>query len=397
MRVAVVAPRYGTDVVGGSEAAMRMIAERLVSQLGWPVEALTTCAVDHNTWANDLPPGESMLEGVRVRRFPTVHGRTGEFHVLTERVMTAPAEVSLGTAERWIDLQGPRCPELLEALAECDADVIAFSPYLYYPTVRGIEIVARRSILHPAAHDEPEIQLPVFRDTFLAAAGLVFNAPWERRFVHELFAPRPRLELTLGLGVEDPGDKPPVPSQIEGDTFGIGGRPYVVCLGRIETGKGTHVLAELFAAYKRRHPGPLLLVMVGPATEPPPAHPDIMLTGQVDEALKWALIDGSLALIAPSRFESFGLVLLDAWTRRRPVLVNALCAATHEQCDMSGGGLSYDSFEQFDEALTRLVTEGELRETLGQRGRAFVDAHYRWPKLIDRWARFAEQVASGVS
>ena len=33
VRVAVVSPRYGTDIVGGSEAAMRMIAERLVAQL----------------------------------------------------------------------------------------------------------------------------------------------------------------------------------------------------------------------------------------------------------------------------------------------------------------------------------------------------------------------------
>ena len=75
MRVAVVSPRYGPDIVGGSEAAMRMIAERLVAQLGWRVEALTTCATDHTTWANDLPAGESTLDGVRVRRFPTVHGR----------------------------------------------------------------------------------------------------------------------------------------------------------------------------------------------------------------------------------------------------------------------------------------------------------------------------------
>jgi glycosyltransferase involved in cell wall biosynthesis len=374
-----------------------MIAERLVAQLGWRVEALTTCATDHTTWANDLPAGESKLDGVRVRRFPTVHGRTTEFDVLTERVMAAPAQASLDAAERWIDLQGPRCPELVAALGDSDADVIAFSPYLYYPTVRGIEIVARRSILHPAAHDEPEIRLPVFRDTFLAAAGLVFNGAWERRFVHELFGPGRQLELTLGLGVEDPGDDRTVPAEMENDGFGLGGRPYLVCLGRIEAGKGTSALAEMFAAYKHKHPGPLLLVMVGPAAEPPHTHPDIVLTGQVSEALKWALIDGSLGLIAPSRFESFGLMLLDAWTRRRPVLVNAVCAATLEQCELSGGGLSYDSFEQFEEAVTRLAADGELREILGRRGRAYVDAHYRWPHLIDRWARFAEQVANRIS
>jgi glycosyltransferase involved in cell wall biosynthesis len=393
VRVAVVSPRYGSDIVGGSEAAMRMIAERLHSQLGWRVQALTTCAADHTTWENALPAGESIVNGVRVCRFPSVQRRTREFQLLTDRLLAAPSQASLAVSERWIDLQGPRCPELVMALGDSDADVVVFSPYLYYPAVRGIEIVTRRSILHPAAHDEPEIYLPVFRDTFLAAAGLVFNGAWERRFVHRLFGVDSALELILGLGVEDPGDERAVPGEIENDAFGLGGRPYLCCVGRIEQGKGSFALAEMFAAYKREHPGSLRLVMVGPAYAAPPPHPDIVLTGQVNDALKWSLIDGSLGLVAPSPFESFGLALLEAWTRRRPVLVNARCQATREQAELSRGGLSYGSVEEFTEAVTRLAQDSELREELGQRGRAYVDRNYRWTQLIERWGRFAEQVA----
>lgn len=397
MRVAVVAPRYGPEIVGGSEAAMRMIAERLVSQLGWRVEALTTCAADHTTWENELPAGESSVNGVRVRRFPSVHRRSVEFHRLTDSLLAAPSQASRAASERWIDLQGPRCPELVRALGETDADVVAFSPYLYYPTVRGIEIVARRSILHPAAHDEPEVQLPVFRDTFLAAGGLVFNGAWERSFVHQLFDVGSRPQIMLGLGVEDPGEERGVPDEIRSDQFGLGGQPYLIAVGRIEAGKGSSVLAEMFAAYKRSHPGSLRLVMVGPVHAAPPEHPDIVLTGQVDDTLKWSLIDGALGLIAPSPFESFALVLLEAWTRRRPVLVNARCAATVEQCELSGGGLAYGSFKEFAQALTRLLVDSQLRAELGQRGRAYVDRHYRWPRLIDRWGSFAHEVANRAS
>jgi glycosyltransferase involved in cell wall biosynthesis len=135
---------------------------------------------------------------------------------------------------------------------------------------------------------------------------------------------------------------------------------------------------------------------VGPIASPPAPYRDVILTGQVDEALKWALIDRSLALVAPSRFESFGLALLDAWTRRRPVLVNGLCAATREQCELSGGGLAYRSLEEFESALMRLSDDDELRQALGRRGRAYVDDHYRWPGLIDRWARFAQEVIDRV-
>ena len=38
----------------------------------WDVEVLTTRVVDHYTWANDLPEGVFLEDGVTVRRFSTV-------------------------------------------------------------------------------------------------------------------------------------------------------------------------------------------------------------------------------------------------------------------------------------------------------------------------------------
>jgi glycosyltransferase involved in cell wall biosynthesis len=386
VRVAVVTPRYGEQIVGGAEASMRMLAERLVSRLSWKVEALTTCSSNYMTWDDDLPAGESVVNGVRVRRFGSLHGRTAEFDFLTRRLFASPASASMEDCERWIELQGPRSPELIEAVAATDADVVVFCPYLYYPTVRGIDVVARRSIFHPAAHDETPIYLPVFRDTFMAAAGLVFLASWERGFVQRLFAVAGRPQLTLGVGVDDPGEDV-APATLSD------GRPYLCCIGRVDAGKGTSVLAEMFAAYKAAHPGPLQLVMVGPVVIEPPPHPDILMAGQVDEAMKWSLIDGSLAIVAPSPYESFLIVLLEAWTRRRPVIVNGDCAATSEQCRLSGGGLPYHSQEEFSALVEQMIADQALREELGAHGRAFVDERYRWPELIDRWARFAEQIA----
>jgi hypothetical protein len=55
VKFAFVTPRYGEEIVGGAEMAARMIAERLVSQLGWSVEIFTTRAKDIVTWANEYP------------------------------------------------------------------------------------------------------------------------------------------------------------------------------------------------------------------------------------------------------------------------------------------------------------------------------------------------------
>jgi glycosyltransferase involved in cell wall biosynthesis len=200
-------------------------------------------------------------------------------------------------------------------------------------------------------------------------------------------------QLTLGLGVDDPPE-PVVPLGADGDDpFGVGGRPYVCCVGRVDVGKGTPALVEQFTEYKARHPGPLALVLVGPVIVTPPAHPDIVVAGQVDEATKWSVLDGSIGLIAPSPFESFAIALLEAWSRRRPAIVNAACAATSEQCRLSGAGVTYASTDDLAGALQRFLRDDEYRRELGERGRAYVDLHFRWPSLIDQWGRFAESVA----
>src|SRR3546814_13041820 len=69
--IAFVTPRFGPDVVGGSEAVMREAATGLAAR-GWDVEVLTTRARDHYTWADAYPPGTSVVDGVTVRRFALV-------------------------------------------------------------------------------------------------------------------------------------------------------------------------------------------------------------------------------------------------------------------------------------------------------------------------------------
>ncbi len=42
--------------------------------------------------------------------------------------------------------------------------------------------------------------------------------------------------------------------------------------------------------------------------------------------------------------------------------------------------------------LDRLLADAELRRTLGQRGRAYVERYYQWPVLIRRYADFLTEV-----
>lgn len=390
MRVAFVVPRYGPEIIGGAETAARRLAEGLVSEKGWDVEVLTSCAEDFVTWADVYPEGEDRVNGVRVHRFRSAAGRDPSFHALSAALLADPTSASMPDSERWLDLQGPVTPTLAEAAIASTTDVLVFYPYLYYPTARVIDRVGTPSVLHPAAHDEPALHLPVFPRVFEAADALVFQTEAERELVQGIFPVASHHQMLLGLGVDDP--PPGSLAKAPGDPE-IPGVPYLVCLGRVDSHKGTTTLASMFGAYKERHPGSLRLVLAGPVIDAPPPHPDIDVVGAVSEAAKWELLSQAVALVSPSRWEAFSLVIAEAWSARTPVVVNAACGATAEHARRSGGGLSFHGYGELEVIIERLCADEALATELGRRGRTYVDRHFRWPMVIDRYAGFLESVA----
>jgi glycosyltransferase involved in cell wall biosynthesis len=154
------------------------------------------------------------------------------------------------------------------------------------------------------------------------------------------------------------------------------------------------MLADYFAHYKDRHPGDLVLAFVGPVSDKAPEHPDMVVTGTVSEADKWDILADAQVMVSPSAYESFSLVLLEAWTLDVPVLVNAGCAATMEHCRRSGGGLYFESYRTFEATVDRLVGDAETRARLGCAGRDYTERYYRWPSIIDRYAEFLQEVVS---
>lgn len=395
MKFAFVTPRYGEEIVGGAEMAARMIAERLVSQLDWNVEIFTTRAKDIVTWDNEYPEGDETINGVLVHRFDVASGRDPHFFRFSERLLSAPDAATEAEARAFVDTQGPGSPGLVEALRGCDRDLVAFYPYLYTPTVDGVAAVGEKAVMHPAAHDEPALHLPVFRRTMTSVQGIAFHTRGERDLVQRLFAVGDLPQAVVGLGFDEP-DTTVGQGTAPGELLGIGDRPYVLCLGRVDGLKGTTALAAFFASYKERNPGPVALALVGPVTAQPPLSPDVILTGAVTEADKWSLLRGATAFISPSPHESFSLVLLEAWSVGVPVIVNAHCAATVEHCEDSGGGLSFASYAEFEVVLDMVLGDPQLRAVLGERGRRYVEANFRWPVIIDRYDRFADRVIERI-
>ncbi len=388
MRVVFVTPRYDPAAIGGAEAAARLLAEHLAQEPGFEVCAYSTCSVDHLSWENQLSPGSAVLNGVRLTRFEVAEPRRQEFFDLDAELRGSPRRFSWEQSERWVRLNGPDAPGLIEALRTGGADVAVFSPYLFMTTVAGIRVTPTPTVLHSAAHDEPALYMPAIGDAFVRAHALCYYTAAERRLVQGIHPVAGKPQIVLGLGLGDPADG----GRLGGEILGIGDRPYLAYVARIDAHKGADMLDRFFRIYKERRPGPLALAMVGPLSTQLEPHPDIVVTGAVDEPTKWDLLRDATVFVNPSAMESFSLAIMEAWEQGVPVMVNALCGPTMEHCTHSGGGLWFGSYRQFEVVLDRLMADESLRRRLGANGRAYVNEHYRWPVLVPRYRRFLEAV-----
>jgi len=392
VRVTYVVQRYGPGIVGGAEAACRGFATRLAG-CGAEVTVFTSCATESTTWANELPAGESTDGAVRVVRFPTAAERAPGFDRLSQRVLSGDRP-DPALEQRWIRDQGPLVPGLIAAIRDgvTSQDLWIFYTYLYYPTLAGLLAAPGRSVLHPALHDEPQARLPAVRRALRSAAGISVHTPEEWELILRFAGWPPGQVGLVGLGV-DGGTGDPAAFRRR---VGLGDDPYLLCLGRVDAGKGTTALARLFARFKARHPGPLKLVIAGPVVDAPPGHSDIVLTGTLDPAQKWGALEGTAALVHPSPAESFAIVLLEAWMKARPVLVNAGCPVTSGHARRAEGGLAYRDYAEFEAALELILGDPVVAASLGAAGAAYA-AGFRWEAVMERYTGLLERVIASRS
>ena len=136
-----------------------------------------------------------------MHRYSFEHGRLPDFYGLDGRLRLAPRRATRDQGRRWVEYNGPVSSDLVEAVRDTEADVIAFYPYLYHPTVAAIGEVKVPAVLHPAAHDEPALYLPVFRGTFGDADAFCYHTAAERRLVERTYPVAERPQIVLGLGI----------------------------------------------------------------------------------------------------------------------------------------------------------------------------------------------------
>jgi glycosyltransferase involved in cell wall biosynthesis len=113
-----------------------------------------------------------------------------------------------------------------------------------------------------------------------------------------------------------------------------------------------------------------------------PEHQDIVITGFLEESMKHAAIKGSLALVQSSYFESFSIVLCEAWVQKRPALVQGASTVLRGQAMRSNGAIPYEGYAEFEQAVMMLFEDRDLADQMGVCGRSYVEQQYEWNNVV---------------
>lgn len=385
-RIGVVIQRYGEEVNGGAEVHSRLLAEHL-QEMG-EIHVITTCALDHNTWVNVYPPGETMLNGVHVHRFTVDAQRVPDFAEITESILNN--DRSVFDEIEWVKKQGPTSSDLLDFLRDSIHyfDLFIFYTYLYAPTYFGMPLVSDKAVFVPTAHDEPYIYFSVFRPLFHLPQYLIYNTEPEKLFVNRIMENQHVPNMIVGVGLDSPSD---VSATRFRDKYQIQD-PFILYVGRVDQGKNVAELISFFSRFRAETGRSLKLVLLGRVNFEITESPDVLALGFVTETDKFDALKAAEVLVMPSQFESLSIVLLEAWSQGTPVLVNGLSEVLQYQCEVSKGGLSYTSYQEFSAGLLKVIDDVAFRDRLGRLGQQFVARQYSWDSVVAKYRKMVDSV-----
>jgi glycogen(starch) synthase len=399
LHVCLLSQEYPPAQVNGIGRVVHSLATGLARR-GHVVRVLTTgeghptVDLEDDVWIHRVPPTPHELpEGVAV-----------PVHVWDH---SASMRDELHRIERFRPIDVVQCPNW-------DSEGLAAVLEGHFRTVVGLYTPLRTVLrVDPAMRTHAEAAPGLFEE-LLAAETLVYEQAdgflaCGPAIVEEIEAaygvtfPRHQLgTVAHGLADEAAGH-PPAPSADP---------PRLLFVGRLEARKGIDTLLESAAALAATGASFELRIvgddsLVGPSGRTyredfERAHPELAGTvrflGRVgDEALRHEYMTCDV-FVAPSRFESFGLILLEAMMFAKPVVASDIGGMTEIVGDGESGLLvPPDDVDALTDTLGSLVRSPELRESIGRGGRAAYEASFTLERMAEEAERFYEELVRALS
>ena len=405
MHIAHFIQRY-PPALGGSEAYFSRLGDYLAAR-GDEVTVWTTDAIQlEEFWRRPANPEQRMGSTLEasfqasgrapqvVRRYPLLRF-PGRRYLLKA--------LSLLPVPQWQCLTLPCNPIAPQMWRDADRydgplDAVHATAFPYaFPILCGLRLARRRKVpflLTPFLHlGDPRTRRQYtsrpLRWLLRQADRIFVQTRLERDAVLGLGVPEDQVVLQ-GLGV-DPSECTGGDREGARSRWGVGAGEVVIGhLANNSVEKGT---VDLLRAAERGWAAgaEFRVVLAGP--EMPnfrdfwqryPAKHRVIRLGVLTESERRGFFAGIDAFALPSRSDSFGLVLLEAWANGKPNLVYRAGGPGELVRDgIDGLHAVRGDIEQLAAQLTRLAREDHLRSHLGSSGRARIEQEFQWQDKLE--------------
>lgn len=172
----------------------------------------------------------------------------------------------------------------------------------------------------------------------------------------------------------------------------LGGSPYILFMSRLHYKKGLDHLADAFALLAERDEQ-THMVVAGPDGGAGQVFLEqinskglsgrVHVTGSIYGLEKSQMLADASCFCLPSRQEGFSMAITEAMACRLPVVISENCHFP-EVAEVGAGQVLKLDPALFADALVRVMSDASLRSSMGEAGRALVQARYTWQKVAEQ-------------
>jgi len=268
----------------------------------------------------------------------------------------------------------------MRSIKRYDLVLVGFMPFaLLWQVTRIAKIFGKPVVILPLFHpDDVYHHFRAFYRCFAEADAVLAQTPYSARLFGRL-CPGSR-PVEVGAGVDDQAFGS---AHISGGRFlsryGLQGKRVVLFVGRKEPSKRYDLAID---AIERLNDDQVKLVMIGADVDRQPINArHVLYLGKVSSEVLADAYDACDVFLLPSEYESFGMVLLQAWMRKKPVIGNALCRPVGSIIQDGQDGYLCSNAGEIAERIARLLSQPSLAKRLGESGYTKVMERYTWDHI----------------
>jgi glycosyltransferase involved in cell wall biosynthesis len=375
MRISQILLRF--DAPGGVETTTREVSKEL-RRGGHSVRIFASDLYDESGWIRDPNPSRE-VDGLPVLRFPAI-----------KRLIPG--------------LTLPLLPGLVDALSREETDVLHAHSHRYGHVLQTALVARARGVpfvvsthYHPPHPSEPPSKKALLRAqdhlfglfAYRQAGAIVVETQFEASQVSDFVDPRKVLVVPPGLSPLYQEEIPDAASYRR--RLGLPDR-YLLFAGRLAPNKGLPFLLEAYAGLAPERRVPLVFLgrdwgmkelLLRHAQDRRIADRLVWLGERPDPREYRAVLAGATALVLPSEYEAFGLVLLEAMACGCPPVATRVGGVPEAVRENENALLvNYSDVAGLRDALDRILSDPLLRERLSRAGRQWA-RQFSWTRTAD--------------